>query len=130
MPLYKTIYPNDLSVIRVWKIEEDLEELIDQMDKIEVDLVNKRLNNEMLTRQQNILTRLLEAEKAERQRELDEERLAERTGEKERKYPPEIEEYIKKKESEVEMYKTVSPALKPYYKYLVEEYYKSLKENK
>ncbi len=27
MPLYKTIRPNDLSVIHVWKIEEDFEEL-------------------------------------------------------------------------------------------------------
>jgi phosphopantetheinyl transferase len=27
MPVYKTIRPNDLSVIHVWKIEEDLEEL-------------------------------------------------------------------------------------------------------
>lgn len=107
-----------------------LDELIDQMDKIEVDLVNKKLNNEMLKRQQDIVTRLLEAEKAERQREKDKKRIAERTSEKERKYPPAIEEYIKKKESEVEMYKTVSPALKPYYKFLVEEYYKSLKENK
>jgi hypothetical protein len=111
------------------KSSQGLQEMIDQMDKIETDLVNKRLNNEMLKRQQDIVTRLLEAEKADRQRELDEKRLAERTNEKERKYPPQIEEYIKKKESEVEMYKTVSPALKPYYKYLVEEYYKSLKEN-
>lgn len=111
------------------KSSQGLQEMIDQMDKIETDLVNKRLNNEMLKRQQDIVTRLLEAEKADRQRELDEKRLAERTTDKERKYPPQIEEYIKKKESEVEMYKTVSPALKPYYKFLVEEYYKSLKEN-
>lgn len=104
-----------------------LQEMIDQMDKIETDLVNKRLNNEMLKRQKDIVTRLLEAEKADRQREKDNKRLAERTQEKERKYPPAIEEYIKKKESEVEMYKTVSPSLKPYYKFLVEEYYKSLK---
>lgn len=112
------------------KGSQGLQEMIDQMDKIETDLVNKRLNNEMLKRQQDIVTRLLEAEKADRQRELDEKRIAERSPEKERKYPPAIEEYIKKKESEVEMYKTVSPALKPYYKYLVEEYYKSLKESK
>lgn len=112
------------------KGDKAMQELIEQMDKIETDLVNKRLNNEMLLRQQDILTRLLEAEKAEKQREMDNKRLAERTQEKERKYPPAIEEYIKQKEAEVETYKTVSPALKPYYKYLVEEYYKSLKENK
>ncbi len=111
------------------KSSQGLQEMIDQMDKIETELVNKRLNSEMLKRQQDIVTRLLEAEKAERQRELDQKRLAERAPEKKREYPPEIEEYIKKKESEVEMYKTISPSLKPYYKYLVEEYYKSLKEN-
>jgi hypothetical protein len=111
------------------KSSQGLQEMIEQMDKIETDLVNKRLNNEMLKRQQDIVTRLLEADKADRQRQLDDKRIAERTVEKERKYPPAIEEYIKKKESEVEMYKTVSPSLKPYYKYLVEEYYKSLKEN-
>lgn len=109
---------------------KSLQELIEQMDQIEIDLVNKKLNNELLSRQQEIVTRLLEAEKAERQRELDEKRLAERTPEKDRKYPPEIEEYIKKKEAEIETYKSVSPSLKPYYKFLVEEYYKSLKENK
>ena len=32
MPLYKTIRPNGLSVIRVWKIEEDLEELSDDLE--------------------------------------------------------------------------------------------------
>jgi hypothetical protein len=47
------------------------------MDKIETDLVNKRLTKEMLKRQQQILTRLLEHEKAEREREQDEQRQAE-----------------------------------------------------
>jgi len=42
--------------------------------------------------------------------------------------PPSLEEYIKKRESEIDMYKAVSPALKPYYKFLVEEYFKSLKK--
>jgi len=41
--------------------------------------------------------------------------------------PPSLEEYIKKRESEIDMYKAVSPDLKPYYKFLVEEYFKSLK---
>jgi hypothetical protein len=41
--------------------------------------------------------------------------------------PPSLEEYIKQREAEIEMYKSVSPSLKPYYKNLVEDYYKSLK---
>ncbi|MEL6637842.1 MAG: DUF4175 family protein [Bacteroidota bacterium] len=108
---------------------QQLQEIIDQMNKVETDLVNKRLTNEMLKRQQEILTRLLEAEKADRQREYDNKRKAERASQQERKMPPSLEEYIKKREAEIELYKTVSPALKPYYKFLVEEYFKSLKKN-
>lgn len=106
---------------------KELEAIIEEMDKIETDLVNKRLDNEMLKRQQDITTRLLEAEKAERQREFDNKRKAETASEKKRELPPSLKEYIKKREAELEMYKTVSPALRPYYKYLVDEYYKALK---
>ena len=106
---------------------KELQEMIDQMDKSEEDLVNKRLTNEMMKRQQDILTRLLEHEKAERQREYDEQRKAEQATQQERQMPPSLEEYIKKREAEVEMFKAVSPALKPYYKSLVEQYINSLK---
>jgi hypothetical protein len=104
-----------------------LDDLIKEMDKTETDLVNKRLNNEMLKRQQDIMTRLLESDKADRQQEMEKKREAEAAREQERKMPPSLEEYIKQREAEIEMYKSVSPTLKPYYKNLVEEYYKSLK---
>lgn len=106
---------------------KELQDLMDQMDKTETELVNKRLTNETLRRQQDILTRLLEHEKAERERGFEEKRKAESAKEKETKMPPSLEEYIKKREAEIELYKTVSPTLKPYYKNLVEEYFKTLK---
>ncbi len=109
------------------KGSKELQDIIDQMDKVEIDLVNKKLSNETLRRQQEILTRLLEHDKAERERGLDEQRKAEAAREKEPKMPPSLEEYLRKREAEIEMYKTVSPALKPYYKQLVEEYFKSVK---
>jgi hypothetical protein len=105
----------------------DMQEVIDQMNKIETDLVNKRLDSELMKRQQEIMTRLLEAEKADKQREKDQKRKAENSLEKARKFPPSLEAYIKKRESEIDEVKTVSPALKPYYKFLVEQYYQSLK---
>lgn len=108
------------------KGSQQLQEIMDQMDKIEEDLVNKRLNNQMMERQQDILTRLLEHEKAERQQEYEEKRKAEQAAQQQREMPPSLEEYIRKREAEIEMYKTVNPALKPYYKFLVEEYVKSL----
>jgi len=107
--------------------DKQLQEIIENMNKTETDLVNKRLTNETLKRQQQIITRMLEHEKAEQQRKFEEKRKAETASQQERKMPPSLEEYIKKREAEIEMFKTVSPSLRPYYKTLVEEYYKSLK---
>ena len=109
------------------KGSKELEELIQKMDQTETELVNKTLTNETMKRQEEIMTRLLEHEKAEREREFDKKRQAEVGSEKENKIPPSLEEYLKKRQAEVEMYKAVSPSLKPYYKFLVEEYLKSLK---
>jgi hypothetical protein len=106
------------------KGDKALDDIMDEMNKIEIDLVNKKLTNEMLQRQDQILTRLLEHEKAEREREQDEQREAEVARQQQPKMPPALEEYLKKRRAEVEQFRTVSPALKPYYKQLVEEYLK------
>jgi hypothetical protein len=107
----------------------ELQDIIDAMDKNEIDLVNKKLNNETLKRQADILTRLLEAEKSDRQREFDNKRKGETAKEKKKELPPALQDYLKKREAEIEMYKTISPSLKPYYRYLVDEYYKALKKS-
>jgi hypothetical protein len=109
------------------KGSKELQQIMDQMDKIETELVNKRLTNDMLRRQQDILTRLLQHERAEQQRELDDKRKSETAGDKERKAPPALEEYLRKREAAIDQLRTVNPALKPYYKQLVETYYQSLK---
>lgn len=110
------------------KGSKELDELINNMDKIETDLVNKRLNYETMKRLKDIETRLLEAEKAEQQRELDEKRKSETAVETKKEIPPAIQEYLKKRQAEVDMYKTVSPSLKPYYRSLVDQYYQTLKK--
>ena len=109
------------------KGSKEIQDIINEMDKVETELVNKQLTNQMMKRQQQILTRLLEHEQAERQREFDNQRKSESAQEAPRQIPPSLEEYIKKRKAELEMYKTVSPSLKPYYKNLVEEYFKNLK---
>ncbi|MEP6647415.1 MAG: DUF4175 family protein, partial [Saprospiraceae bacterium] len=108
----------------------ELDNIGDEMNKIEIDLVNKRLNNETLKRQQDITTRLLEAEKSDRQRDQDQKRQAETAREQKKSMPPALEQYIRQREAEIEQYKSVSPDLRPYYKFLVEEYYQSLKNSK
>ena len=109
------------------KGEKGLQDMIDGMEKTETELVNKQLTNETLKRQDDIQTRLLESEKAERERKEDDERKANTAKQVETPMPPALQEYIKKRQSEIEQFRTVSPALKPYYKQLVEEYFKSLK---
>ncbi len=108
---------------------QGLQEVIDQMNKIEIDLVNKRLNNDLLNRQQDIETRLLEAEKADRKREYDNKREAESGKDIKRTMPKSIQEYIKNKKAEIDVYRKVSPELRPYYKQLVDKYYNALKNS-
>ncbi|HHB78136.1 MAG TPA: DUF4175 family protein [Saprospiraceae bacterium] len=110
------------------KGDKALQELIQKMDEVETKLVNKQLDNELLKRQADILTRLLEAEKAERKRKKDNKRKSKSAEQIKHSIPPSLEEYIKKRKAEVESFKTVSPALRPYYKILVEEYINELKQ--
>lgn len=107
---------------------KELQDIIDQMDKVETDLVNKRLPSDINKRQQDILTRMLEHEKAQREREYDDQRRAERPNEDlPKNMPPAMQEYLKEREGQVELFRTVSPNLKPYYKKRVEGYFRALR---
>jgi hypothetical protein len=77
-------------------------------------------------RQREILTRLLEAEKAAKERELDQKREAQTASEKQTPVPPSFEKYLKMKQKQTEVLKTVSPAFSPYYKQEVNEYFQKL----
>lgn len=104
----------------------NLGETIKKMEETEKNLVNKQLTTEMMRRQQDIMTKLLEAENAQRQRDEQPERESNTGRETERRMPPSLEEYLKAKQSEVDFYKTVPPSLKPYYKGLAEKYFRSI----
>lgn len=97
-----------------------------KMEQTEIDLVNKRLTEQTIRRQKEILTRLLEAENAMRERELDNEREGISAKEYERALPKAFEEYFKAKEKEIELLKTVPPKLYPYYKKEVNEYFRRI----
>ena len=103
-----------------------LEDIKQKMEMSELDLVNKQLTEQLIERQKEIVTRLLEAETADKERELDNERESQQAKEFERDIPKEFEEYIKAKELEIELLKTVPPKLNPYYKKEVNEYFKRL----
>jgi hypothetical protein len=105
-----------------------LNELSKEMEETESELVNKNLSRQTLNRQQDILTRLLEAEKSARERELDNKREAKTAEEKKQVVPPAIEKYLKERENQVDFLKTISPALNPYYKQEVDEYFHKIEK--
>lgn len=105
---------------------KELQELQRLMDKNETDLVNRRITAEFLMRQKEITTRLLQAEKSLREQEEDDKRSS--TGGKDivRAMPAELQQFLKRQNNLLDFYKTVPAELKPYYKKIVENYYKMI----
>ena len=104
-------------------------DLPSKMEQSEMDLVNKQLTDQLIQRQQDIVTRLLEAEKSAREQDMDEERKGETAKDDyDKEIPKAFEEYLRLKEKEVELLKTVPPKLYPYYKKEVSEYFKRVRE--
>lgn len=108
----------------------ELQKMIDDMNKVETDLVNKKLDAQLIRRQQDITTRLLEADKAQRQRGFEEKRESTTGKELEKKLPPSIEKYIRDRQAQLDLYKSSSPDLKPFYRDLVRDYIESVKNIK
>ena len=101
---------------------KQLGELQKMMEQTEKELVNKRLTQETLMRQQEILTRLLEHEKAEKKQDQDIKREAEQAKEVPKPSPQYLEEMNKKKQKEIEFLRTVPVEMQPYYKQKAKEY--------
>ncbi|MCB0698510.1 MAG: hypothetical protein KDC11_01630, partial [Chitinophagaceae bacterium] len=105
---------------------KELREIQEEMDKNETQLVNKRLSSQLFLRQQQILTRLLEAEKSIREQMQDDKRSSKTSKDVSRPLPPDLENLMKNHKQLTEQYKTNQPTLKPYYRSMVENYYKLL----
>jgi len=101
-------------------------DITNMMEETEKELVNKQITNQTMQRQQEILSRLLESEKAEREREQDEQRKSNEAKNENLSKPAEFLEYKRLKEKEMELLNTVPPSLTPYYKEKVNNYFNSL----
>jgi hypothetical protein len=100
-----------------------LNKLAEQMEQNEKDIVNKNITPETLRRQQEIMTRLLEHEKAERERELDQQRTSNEGKPLPAADPARYFDYQRRKAREAELLRTVPPGLKPYYRDRVNAYF-------
>ncbi|MCX8080797.1 MAG: hypothetical protein N3F09_06120 [Bacteroidia bacterium] len=102
----------------------NLSELMEQTEK---ELLNKQINPETIRRQQEILTRLLESEKAEREREQDEKRESREGKDVKNGTLPPFLQYKRIMEQEKMNYFTLPPDFTPYYKTKTFEYLNGIK---
>ena len=104
----------------------DIDKVIKDMEQTETDLVYKKIERETLKRQQEIFSKLLEAEKAEKERELDDKRESKSAVNLSPRYKAVLSQYQKMNKKELELINTVSPSLNSFYKIKVENYFKFL----
>jgi hypothetical protein len=106
-----------------------MQEAIQQMEQTEKELVNKQLTQESLRRQQQILSRMLEAEKAEQEREMEQSRSSESA--KEQKANPgktALQDLLKQKRLNQALYKAAGPELNTYYKERNQRYQQEIQQ--
>ncbi|UEG53423.1 hypothetical protein LLH06_00325 [Mucilaginibacter daejeonensis] len=104
----------------------DLEKISKQMEQTEIDLVNKKITEESLNRQQNIQSRLLEAEKAEQEREQDKQRESKAGRNTPPGYIKALQSYEQQKVKQTEQIRTVPSVLNLYYKQKIKRYFEQL----
>jgi hypothetical protein len=109
------------------KSNPNLTKIQQEMDRNETDIVNKRLTNDILNRQSEIMSRLLEAKEAMRQQEQGEQRESNSAKEINKEIPQQLKDILKSKQSVIDYYKTIPGELKPQYKKMVEDYYQLIK---
>lgn len=105
-----------------------LNPLLKELEKQEEDLVNKRFSPELIRRQQDILTRLLESEKAIRERGFEEKRESNEGKNQNNSNLIRFDQYNKEKLKQIELLRTVDPVYNKYYKDKANQYFNSIKE--
>jgi len=100
-----------------------LNPLIEELKEQQKNIINKNINKETINRQHDILTRLLESEKALLERGFDEKRESESGKNEEKGNKIIFEEYTKQKLKQIELLRYAEPLFKKYYKEKADEYF-------
>ncbi len=93
-----------------------LNPLIKSLEQQEKDLINRTKNSDLIKRQKEILTRLLESEEALREKGFDEKRQSKSGKDYKNSNLKSINEYNQKKLKQIDLIKTIEPVYKKYYK--------------
>ena len=107
-----------------------IDKILEDMEKNETDIINNQITQETITRQKEILTRLLEAEEAEREQEEDDKRKSTEWNFTINNTTEQYLDYKKQKQQQEELLKTTPVELRPYYKKKVSTYFNTLIKTK
>lgn len=105
------------------KLSRDIDDIMRQMEQTETDLVNKTISRQTIQRQQQILTRLLQHEKAEMQREKEDRRQSTEGKDIFQPSQNDLEKYNKLQEKNIELFHSTPPSLNNFYKEKVNDYF-------
>ena len=104
----------------------NIDKIIEEMEKNETDILNNNITEETILRQQEILTRLLEAEESQRERDEEKERESVQWDYEIDNKSDDYIEYIQKKKNQEELIKTTPIQLNKFYKEKVNKYFKNI----
>ncbi|MBY0244150.1 MAG: hypothetical protein K2Q03_01725 [Sphingobacteriaceae bacterium] len=104
----------------------NLNKMIEDMKSTELDLVNKRLSQQMMDRQKDLSIRFLDAENAEKEQEIDSKREAKAAKMTPPSYKKMLEKFEKEQQAQTEQLQKTPTNLNHYYRTKVAEYYKLL----
>ncbi len=108
----------------------NLNQAIKEMKQTETELVNKKIEQETMNRQKNLLTKLLDADKAQREQDEDSKRESNAAKEFPPSYQQMLDKFKKQQQSESELIQKLPPNLNYYYKNKIAEYFKLLNSQK
>jgi len=104
----------------------NIDRILEKMEENEIDILNDKISNETLLRQEEILTKLLEAEESQRERGEDEKRESIEWNYEIKNNSSEYLEYIRKKKEQEELIRTTPVQLNPFYKEKVNRYFNTI----
>lgn len=100
-----------------------LNPIIKDLEKQEEDLLHNQIGRDQINRQQDILTRMLESDKALKQRGFENKRQSEVGKSYNYSNQNRIDEYNREKLHQLELFKTIDPNYSKYYKDKASEYF-------
>lgn len=100
-----------------------LNPLLKELEEQERNLVNKKIDNETINRQKDILTRLLESEEALMERGFEEKRESKSGKDDNSGNKIRVDEYKKQKLNQLELLRSIDPAYRRYYKEKASQYF-------